>query len=842
MADWTSGLQIIDITDPPAASIVHSIDTAALGGNAQAVATAAGLAFVGTVLGEVVAVDMVSGVIVDRASLGVKVEDLFIEGEVLYALTQGALYTLPLLDTLEVLGSAPSPGGTNTANGRQRLFVGGGVAYAVHRNGYNTIDVSDTAAPALITATSLPQFGWKQIVLNGSGLGLAAASPNQAFDGAHDVWMYDTLDPAVTDAFITAFPTPGVARSVSIFNGLVYTADHGQGLQVINYLPYDALGVAPEVSLATSIEGSQVQERSLVIATVEVVDDVQVRNVQLLINGEVVQTDGNYPFQFYFETPALADPRGSEPLAIVVRATDTGGNVTESIEQVYELVPDIFPPVVTEVTPGSSTPLPDGLFENLGITVRCSEALDPASVSADSVEVRWAGPDGTFETRDDEILAPDVSLVQFDRWIVIAAQDPPEGLLRLTVDGDAVTDLAGNPLDGDDDGQAGGALVVEYEIFESPYTKFWVATTNGSWHEPQNWSEGTLPGASDLVLIDVPGEELEIAVSEGGQICGQLLSREALTLTGGSLTVASTIQVDSTFSFNGGTLIGATVVPGKNGEMPQFSGSNANILNGVTLNGDVTLGGSQIMRVQNGLTLNGTVTLAASAARMLFQGDQALGGAGEVHFANPNGTTYIRNVAPTTLTIGAGVLVHGGRANIGQAEIVGGPMTVVNEGTLRADSSSTTITVDTNAQLANASVIEATSGGTLRINGGATGDLGTAFVTLGGHLDVDGTYVTNERIDVFDGSILTLRGTWSNTGTITMDGSTVNLGGTFTLAELGSFNRTGGTVNLIGTLNNTVLILDAATGTWRVDTGTILGGTVNLTEGSTLEFSGSNAN
>ena len=55
----------------------------------------------------------------------------------------------------------------------------------------------------------------------------------------------------------------------------------------------------------------------------------------------------------------------------------------------------------------------------------------------------------------------------------------------------------------------------------------------------------------------------------------------------------------------------------------------------------------------------------------------------------------------------------------------------------------------------------------------------------------------------------------------------MDLGGTFTLADLGTFHRTGGTVNLTGTLNNPgTLALDDTTGSWQLEGGTIAGGTV----------------
>ena len=67
-----------------------------------------------------------------------------------------------------------------------------------------------------------------------------------------------------------------------------------------------------------------------------------------------------------------------------------------------------------------------------------------------------------------------------------------------------------------------------------------------------------------------------------------------------------------------------------------------------------------------------------------------------------------------------------------------------------------------------------------------------------------------------------------NDGTITAAGATVNLGGSFTTAALGNFSATGAAVNLTVTLNNagTTLALSPALGNWRLEGGTIAGGTI----------------
>jgi outer membrane protein assembly factor BamB len=57
------------------------------GDEAQAVAVAAGVAYVGTSAGKVVAVDMLSGAVLGEVEAGPSVQDLAIEGDTLFVLT-----------------------------------------------------------------------------------------------------------------------------------------------------------------------------------------------------------------------------------------------------------------------------------------------------------------------------------------------------------------------------------------------------------------------------------------------------------------------------------------------------------------------------------------------------------------------------------------------------------------------------------------------------------------------------------------------------------------------------------------------------------------------------------
>src|SRR5262249_52623209 len=105
---------------------------------------------------------------------------------------------------------------------------------------------------------------------------------------------------------------------------------------------------------------------------------------------------------------------------------------------------------------------------------------------------------------------------------------------------------------------------------------------------------------------------------------------------------------------------------------------------------------------------------------------------------------------------------------------------------------------------------------------------------------ISGTFVNQGTIsaDVAGGTISLINGTnWSNAGTLrALNSGALLLGGNFATTGLGSISSSGGVVALIGTLTNTgsTLLLNAATGSWFLRGGTILGGTVATADGSAL--------
>ncbi|HYB99850.1 MAG TPA: hypothetical protein VEC57_12035 [Candidatus Limnocylindrales bacterium] len=333
---------------------------------------------------------------------------------------------------------------------------------------------------------------------------------------------------------------------------------------------------------------------------------------------------------------------------------------------------------------------------------------------------------------------------------------------------------------------------------------------NVSWHLPGNWSLGTrIPNLCDDVTIAIAGPT--ILHSQGNDGALRINSTRPIDLSGGTLQVRDTVFVGNTFRFVGGTLKDGIVLAAAPAASADGEGSTAGagaeavftnsggLLDGVTFEADMNLSATSVhVRVMNDLMLEGTATMG-SASNVRFQGGtQLLGGSGEVFFNGTSGKSITVD-SGTTLDIGADMTIRGGTGTVGSAG------TLTNLGTIHSD-------------LPGEIIVQSTSGWT---NAGLIRGSG------GGDVELTGTWTNAAQVEILDSGVLTLTGQWHNDGTISSTDSTVNLGGTFTLDDLGTFTRDGGEVNLTGTLDNdTGLMLDDLTGSWRLVGGTILGGTI----------------
>ena len=118
--------------------------------------------------------------------------------------------------------------------------------------------------------------------------------------------VFNASDPANTGNFITQYTLPAQPFDVAIGDGIGFVADGTGGLQVVDYLPFDTKGVAPTIAVTqgpadvdAGTAGVQVTEGSTVALQASISDDVQVRDVAVLVNGVAVADSVAYPWNCY---------------------------------------------------------------------------------------------------------------------------------------------------------------------------------------------------------------------------------------------------------------------------------------------------------------------------------------------------------------------------------------------------------------------------------------------------------------------------------------------------------------------------------------------------------------
>ena len=136
------------------------------------------------------------------------------------------------------------------------------------------------------------------------------------------------------------------------------------------------------------------------------------------------------------------------------------------------------------------------------------------------------------------------------------------------------------------------------------------------------------------------------------------------------------------------------------------------------------------------------------------------------------------------------------------------------------------------------------------ISGGSIGATGYGLINHGiiegdasTPININGNFTnaSDGRITVnsASGSVAVNGTNWLNSGTFQISDGFLDLGGSFATASIGTINRTGGTVSLAGSMNNTGVIYDlgaaGSTGSLLLSSGsTITGGTITSTGAAAL--------
>ncbi len=229
----------------------------------------------------------------------------------------------------------------------------------------------------------------------------------------------------------------------------------------------------------------------------------------------------------------------------------------------------------------------------------------------------------------------------------------------------------------------------------------WINPSGGDWDTASNWSSGQVPTASDDATISIAVSNPITHDQSASDTVNSVTSDDPITLSSGSLSIATTSTFSANVTLSGGTLGGPITM--SNGAT--LVGTSAGTLAGVTLNGTLDLAPNSdnwppaiaTVTITGGLTLNGTIDLGnasgSSSGMLSFVGAQTLAGSGSILFGGfgtyNQTTTAATNSDSGTLTIGPGITIHGKAGSIGNSALP-----LINQGTITDDVSGGSLTIN----------------------------------------------------------------------------------------------------------------------------------------------------
>lgn len=248
----------------------------------------------------------------------------------------------------------------------------------------------------------------------------------------------------------------------------------------------------------------------LVGQTVIVDVDVDGDGVFDILNAGTGITDANGNFSVTLAQPMPDTPYNVGPDGILgtaddsgysiarVRIIDTNGNTSDPNDPNARIsfVVDSKGPRVTGTAPLSGAQA-TVVNNTVQISLAINENVEPASLTNSSIVVSRSGGDGIFGNGNDVQLAIDVNSIQIDylktpagaivlrfRVTGVDAND----VYRVVLRGDStgVTDIAGNPIDGETtlglpsgDGLPGGDFVLDFFVLDPTLTRTIFVSVNG---------------------------------------------------------------------------------------------------------------------------------------------------------------------------------------------------------------------------------------------------------------------------------------------------------------------------------------------------------------------------
>jgi Domain of unknown function (DUF4214)/SdrD B-like domain len=305
---------------------------------------------------------------------------------------------------------------------------------------------------------------------------------------------------------------------------------------------------------------------------------------------------------------------------------------------------------------------------------------------------------------------------------------------------------------------------------------------------------------------------------------------------GSTLALSSASTLDGNFTLDSGSIFQGTVTTADNSTLIAFDGA----LNGVTLNGTMSVQDFATVSVINGLTLNGTIDLGDTngASAVLDFDDssaaQTLSGTGSIVFGTVSDSTSIFSPneieidGSSPLTVAPGVTVTGpGLDANGLADggLVMGPMLML--GKFAEDAGGTLTVLGPLVNLAAGTLtggVWEVSNGILQLPSDVTNNAADISITgAGAHLDngagtnalqILGANLSAGTLTLGAGTSLALTESFANAGTVTIASGA-------SLSDIGGYSQSSGQTTVDGALQAAQVTLSGGglrgTGTVNAD-------------------------
>ncbi len=235
----------------------------------------------------------------------------------------------------------------------------------------------------------------------------------------------------------------------------------------------------------------------------------------------------------------------------------------------------------------------------------------------------------------------------------------------------------------------------------------------------------------------------------------------------------------SAVTLNGVSVSGGTVSTGGTGRILATNNS-ANRLSNVTLSGLVDLSAASQLRLANNLALSGGSILVGSSSTLYIDNrdnlgaavNQTLSGTGSIALAGGSIRFETNNPAQTTLAANVSITGHG---NLGSAGLQSGSHTLISNGLISANSSGNTLALlpisNGGQPVQNNGILEATGGGTLRLDTSVVGGSGSQLrAGAGSTILLNGVTVSGAVNTTGTGTVTTSNNSANRLDNVTLNG------------------------------------------------------------------------